>query len=144
MNFRRLLAFAIVSGLLMGCGGSSGDLRTAHEVGVPKLRQDLRTLAQSPAGQQHEIPQPAWPESVRRFRPKAVELHMNRVLIVRGKAFNKQWGLLVMLDPVLHKLGCDLEPCPRCGAGYACDTPAHRNGSRFPIHESKLGHLFHP
>ena len=99
MKIRHSLSIVLLCVLLLGCDGSSSALRTAQEIGVPRLRHDLQALVASPAGQQHDIPQPAWPESVSKFRPLAVQLHMNGVLIVLGKALKEQQGLLVMLNP---------------------------------------------
>ena len=82
----------------VGCDASrSRAVDVAHEVGVPKLRADLQTVVASPAGQKHEIPKTAWPSSVQRFKPLAVERHMSGVLIVLSRGGRKQEGLLVML-----------------------------------------------
>jgi hypothetical protein len=99
MNWHYVVSIVFAAALLAGCSGPSSALGTAHEIGVSKLRQDLQGLAKSPAGQQHDIPQSAWPDSVRRFHPQAVQLHMNGILIVLGKAAKEQRGLLVMLEP---------------------------------------------
>jgi len=87
--------------LAIGCSRStqSRAVNIAREVGVSKLRTDLQSLAALPEGQQHNIPQSAWPESVRRFEPLAVQLHMSGVLIVSSRAGQEQEGLLVLLDP---------------------------------------------
>lgn len=83
----------------VGCSSSrSRAISIARDIGVAKLRADLQALAASPAGQQHEIPQSAWPESVRRFQPLSVQRHMNGVLMVFSRAEREQEGMLVMLD----------------------------------------------
>src|ERR1043165_8342704 len=99
MNWHYVVSIVFTAALLAGCSGPSSALGTAHEVGVSKLRQDLQRLAKSQAGQQHNIPQSAWPDSVLRFHPQAVQLHMNGILIVLGRAAKQQRGLLVMLEP---------------------------------------------
>lgn len=100
----RASLFALLLGIfVIGCSRSpkSGAVVVAREVGVSKLREDLKALAASPAGQQYEIAQSAWPDSVRRFRPMAVHPHGEGVFIVLSPAGREreQEGLLVMLDP---------------------------------------------
>ena len=93
------LTVALLAFVAVGCSSSrSRAISVAHEIGVSKLRADLQALAASPAGQQHEIPQTAWPESVRRFQPLSVQRHMNGVLMVFSRAEREQQGMLVMLD----------------------------------------------
>ena len=94
-----LLVAALLAFVAVGCGSSrSHAISIAHEICVSKLRADLQALAASPAGQQHEIPKTAWPESVRRFQPLSVQRHMNGMLIVFSHAEREQQGMLVMLD----------------------------------------------
>lgn len=99
-QLRHIFCVMLLSVLAFGCGGSrSRAVNLAHEVGISKLRSDLQAVVASPAGQNHQIPQTAWPQSVQRFRPLAVERHMRGVLIVLSKGGREQRGLLVMLDP---------------------------------------------
>lgn len=99
MILRHIFCAVLVAFVAVGCGSSrSRAVSIAYEVGVPKLRADLQALVASPAGQQHEIPQTAWPDSVRRFQPMSVQLHMTGVLIVVSHADREKEGLLVMLD----------------------------------------------
>src|SRR5687767_12489499 len=98
-----ILRHIFCAGLLVFAAIDCRDSRSrafsiAHIVGVSKFRADLHALAASPAGQQDEIPQTSWPESVRRFQPMSVQLHMTGVLIVLSRADREQHGLLVMLD----------------------------------------------
>ena len=100
-NLFSLVCSFVLGGLLAltasGCG--TGALRTAKEIGVPKLRADIQALVTASAGQKgSEIPEAAWPESVRRFKPLAVQRHMDGVLIVTTRVGRHQEGLLVMLD----------------------------------------------
>jgi hypothetical protein len=100
MQFRHVVFMFVLGALAFGCGASrSRAVDVARKVGVPTLRGDLQVVVASPAGHQHQIPQTAWPESVQRFRPLAVELHMKGVLIVLTRSGRVQEGLLVMLDP---------------------------------------------
>lgn len=103
MQIRASLLALLLGIFVIGCSRSpkSDAVVVAREVGVSKLREDLKALAASPAGQQYEIPQSAWPDSVRRFRPMAVHLHGEGVFIVlspAGRGDREQEGLLVMLD----------------------------------------------
>lgn len=103
MQIRASLYALLLGTLVIGCGRSpqSDAVGVAREVGISKLRADLKTLAVSPAGQQYDIAQSAWSDSVRRFRPMAVHLHGEGVFIVLSPAGREreQEGLLVMLDP---------------------------------------------
>lgn len=101
MQIRPVLCALILSLLAVGCSRSpqSRAASIAREVGVTKLRADLQALTVSPSGQQHDIPPTAWPASVQRFQPLAVQLHMDGVLIVASRAGRDQEGLLVMLNP---------------------------------------------
>jgi len=83
MQFHHMVCMLALSAVAVGCGGSrSRAVDVARKVGVSKLRADLQTVVASPSGQEHQVPRRAWPESVKRFRPLAVELHMKGVLIV--------------------------------------------------------------
>jgi hypothetical protein len=101
MPIRHLVCVLLLSLLTAGCSRSpqsrAGSI--AREVGVANLRADLQTLTASPAGQQHDIPPTAWPASVRRFHPLAVQRHMEGVLIILSRVGREQEGLVVMLDP---------------------------------------------
>lgn len=101
MPTRYALCVLLLSLLAFGCSRSpqSRAASIAREIGVTKLRTDLQALTASPAGQQHDIPQTAWPASVQRFQPLAVQLHMEGVLIVASRAGREQEGLFVMLNP---------------------------------------------
>ena len=82
----------------VGCGSArSRAIATAREIGINELRNDL-ILTVSVEGKQREIPQTAWPDSVRRFHPLAIQRHMGGVLIVTSRVGREQEGLLVMLD----------------------------------------------
>lgn len=97
---RHVFCALLLALVVVGCGGArSHAIKITRDIGALKLRADLQTLVDSPAGNQHEIPQAAWPESVRRFQPLAVQLHMTGVLIVLSRAGREQEGLLVMLNP---------------------------------------------
>ena len=103
MTLRHIFCAVLLAFVAVGCGSSrSRAVRIAHEIGVSKLRTDLQTLVASPSGKQHEIAQAAWPESIRRFEPLSVQLHMTGVLVVFSRADREQHGLLVMLDPKDH------------------------------------------
>jgi hypothetical protein len=97
----RLAIFALLLSLAVsGCGGDrSNALSTAHAVGLPQLRTELQALAASLAGQKSAIPPSAWPKSVQRFKPVAVQLHLSGVLIVLGQSGRVQQSLLVVSDP---------------------------------------------
>lgn len=97
MIIRWVLCFSFLALIGIGCGRHSQALALVREIGVNELRIDLIDTV-SAAGNVAEIPQSAWPESVRRFQPLAVERHMGGVLIVMSRSGRKQEGLLVMLD----------------------------------------------
>ena len=100
MKLQHIFCSGLLAFVAVGCASSrSRAVSIAYDVGVSKLRADLQTLVASPDGQQHEIPQTAWPESVRRFQPLSVQRHMTGVLVVLSRADREQHGLLVMLDP---------------------------------------------
>jgi hypothetical protein len=100
MRLRHIFCSVVLAVVVVGCGDSrSRVVGIAHEVGVSKLRADLHALVASPAGQHHEIPQTAWPDSVRRFQPLSVQRHMTGMLIVLSRVDREQQGLLVMPDP---------------------------------------------
>jgi hypothetical protein len=99
MPIQPIMCALLLSIFAVGCGASrSRAVDVAHEVGVSKLRADLQAVVALPAGQQHEIPKTAWPSSVQRFKPLAVERHMGGIVIVLSRGGREQEGLLVMLD----------------------------------------------
>ncbi len=98
MRIRYALHALILSLIVAGCGAQSRAVNTAQEIGISKLRADLVALRASPLAAQHGISEAAWPASVRRLQPLAVQRHMGGVLIVLSRGGREQEGLLVMPD----------------------------------------------
>jgi hypothetical protein len=97
MIVRFVLCLSLLALVGLGCGRHSHALSLVREIGINELRNDL-IVTVSANGTLAEIPQSAWPDSVKRFQPLAVERHMGGVLIVTSRSGRKQEGLLVMLD----------------------------------------------
>lgn len=97
MTVRWILCLPFLVFIGLGCGRHSHALSLVREIGINELRNDLIVTA-SAAGNVSDIPQSAWPDSVRRFKPLAVGRHMGGVLIVTSRSGREQEGLLVMLD----------------------------------------------
>jgi len=99
MRIRYTLLALLLSLFVAGCSAQSRAVNTVQEIGISKLRADLVALRASAAATQHEIPEPAWPASVRRLQPLAVQRHMGGVLVVLSRGGREQEGLLVMPNP---------------------------------------------
>jgi len=95
------ILFPLFLGLLfIGCGHplQNNANSVAREIGIPKLRADLKVAVEA-AAEQHSISSTAWPESIRRFNPIGLEHHMNGIVIVLKRSGKEQEGLLVLFDP---------------------------------------------